>query len=88
LLNDIYSSSDPLFPHPEQFMNWGDRTMLAPSSIPSGSDDVVEVPVLLPGWQFRLLETAASDSGRTTGQMMRTLISEFCSRQQLVGARD
>jgi hypothetical protein len=49
---------------------------------PPENGEIVEIPILIPEWQLRLLESAASDSGRTTGQMLRSLISEFCSRRQ------
>jgi len=47
-------------------------------------DEVVELAVLLPGWQAQALETAAHDQGITTAQMVRTLIRDFFS-QQLAG---
>ncbi len=39
--------------------------------------DVVEVPLLLPGWQVAALATAAQDRGLTTGEMMRYLLRDF-----------
>jgi hypothetical protein len=41
-------------------------------------DEVVEIPVLMPGWQAAALEQAARDHGMTTGQMVRRLIRDFC----------
>ena len=41
--------------------------------------DVVEVPLLLPGWQVSVLETAAHDRGLTAGQMVRSLLRDFIS---------
>jgi hypothetical protein len=42
--------------------------------------DVVEVPVLLPGWQALALEDAAHDRGLTAGEMLRHLLSDFFTR--------
>ena len=39
--------------------------------------DVVEVPLLLPGWQVAALATAAQDRGLTAGEMMRHLLRDF-----------
>jgi hypothetical protein len=39
--------------------------------------DVVEVPLLLPGWQVSALETAAHDCGLTAAEMVRRLLREF-----------
>ena len=39
--------------------------------------DVVEVPLLLPGWQVAALATAAQDRGVTAGEMMRRLLHDF-----------
>ena len=39
--------------------------------------DVVEVPLLLPGWQVAALATAAHDRGLTAGEMMRGLLNDF-----------
>ncbi len=39
--------------------------------------DVVEISLLLPGWQVAALETAAHDRGLTAGQMVRRLIRDF-----------
>jgi hypothetical protein len=42
--------------------------------------DVVEVPLLLPGWQVAALETAAHDRGLTAGEMVRHLLHDFIRR--------
>jgi hypothetical protein len=42
--------------------------------------DVVEVPLLLPGWQVSALETAAHDYGLTAGEMVRHLLRDFIAR--------
>jgi hypothetical protein len=39
--------------------------------------DVVEVPLLLPGWQVSGLETAAHQRGLTAASMVRNLIRDF-----------
>ena len=39
--------------------------------------DVVEVPLLLPGWQVAALATAAQDRGQTAGEMLRGLLHDF-----------
>lgn len=38
-------------------------------------DDVVELALLLPGWQLDALEESASCHGMTTAQMVRSLIA-------------
>jgi hypothetical protein len=40
-------------------------------------EDVVELPLLLPGWQVQALEAAAHGRGLTTGQMLRTVLRDF-----------
>lgn len=55
-------------------------------AISSGQDPVashnsiVEVPLLLPGWQAARLEQAAAEQGLTTGQLARRLIRDFLRR--------
>jgi len=39
--------------------------------------EVVEVPLLLPGWQVAALATAAQDRGVTAGEMLRGLLHDF-----------
>jgi hypothetical protein len=39
--------------------------------------EVVEVPLLLAGWQVSALEKEAHDRGLTAGEMVRQLLSEF-----------
>jgi hypothetical protein len=39
--------------------------------------DVVEVPLLLPGWQMEALASAAQDRGQTTGEMLRRVLQDF-----------
>jgi hypothetical protein len=42
--------------------------------------DVVEIPLLLSGWQVSALETAAHDRGLTAGEMVRTLLRDFLAK--------
>jgi hypothetical protein len=46
-------------------------------SFPPAADGIVEVSLLLPGWQAAALEATAHVRGITAGQMVRTLIGEF-----------
>jgi hypothetical protein len=39
--------------------------------------EVVEVPLLLPGWQVSALERAAHRRGLTAGEMVRHLLRDF-----------
>jgi hypothetical protein len=39
--------------------------------------DVIEVPLLLPGWQMSALEWAAHKRGLTAGEMVRHLLRDF-----------
>jgi hypothetical protein len=39
--------------------------------------DVVELSLLLPGWQLGALEKASRRQGLTTGQLVRRLVQEF-----------
>jgi len=53
---------------------------------PSRSDvtlldgDMVELSLLVPGWQAEALATAADRRGMTAAQVLRGLIHEFCNR--------
>jgi hypothetical protein len=42
--------------------------------------DVIEIPLLLAGWQISALETAAHDRGLTAAEMVRHVIRDFLSR--------
>jgi hypothetical protein len=44
--------------------------------------DVMEITLLLPGWQVEALEAAARDRGLTAGQMVRRLIREYFVRRE------
>lgn len=39
--------------------------------------DVVELPLLLPGWQVMKLETVAHQHGMTAAAMVRNLLRDF-----------
>jgi hypothetical protein len=43
------------------------------------AEDMVELSLLLPGWQAEALATEADQRGLTAGQMLRSLIREFCT---------
>ncbi len=44
---------------------------------PLTAEEVVEIPLLLPGWQASILETVAHQRGLTTGAMVRHLLRDF-----------
>jgi hypothetical protein len=44
---------------------------------PVAEADVVEVPLLLPGWQVTALERAAHQRGLTAAAMVRSLLRDF-----------
>jgi hypothetical protein len=63
--------------------------MMQRLSVVGGSDgfvdddhvnDVVEIPLLLQGWQMTALETAAHKRGQTAGAMVRDLLRDFLAR--------
>jgi hypothetical protein len=43
-------------------------------------DDVVEVPLLLPGWQVQALAEAAQARGQTAGEMLRQMLRSFLTQ--------
>ena len=47
--------------------------------------DVMEVSLLLTGWQVAALENAARDRGLTAGQMVRHLIHDYFTRLEGAG---
>jgi hypothetical protein len=47
--------------------------------------DVVEIPVLLPGWQALALEDVAHHSGLTAGEMLRLLLADFLANRLCPG---
>ena len=40
-------------------------------------DDVVEISLLLPGWQFAALQKAARRNDQTTGETVRRLVRDY-----------
>jgi hypothetical protein len=46
-------------------------------------DEVVEVSLLLPGWQASALESAAFDRGLTAAEMVRSLLRDFLAERGL-----
>ncbi len=40
-------------------------------------DEVLEIPLLMTGWQVTALATAAHRRGQTAGEMVRDLLREF-----------
>jgi hypothetical protein len=53
-----------------------------PYALGLGPDEVIEVPLLLPGWQMSALEQAAHRRGMTAGEMVRSLLSDFFAQPQ------
>jgi hypothetical protein len=49
----------------------------APRAVARGADDIVELPLLLPGWEAAALEEAARVRGQTTAQVIRQLIRGY-----------
>jgi hypothetical protein len=47
--------------------------------------EVVEIPLLLAGWQADALERAAHARGLTAGEMVRSLLREFFTAQPCPG---
>ena len=55
---------------------------------PSGrGEEVVEVPLLLPGWQISALEKEAHDRGLTAGEMVRVVLRDFISLRKEAGSK-
>jgi hypothetical protein len=50
-------------------------------SVPFLSDDVVELPLLLPEWQVEALEEAARRRNMTVGQLVRRLFADLFPRR-------
>ncbi len=49
---------------------------------PRSGEECVEVPLLVPGWQWQALEQAASARGLTIGQMLRQLIGAHLAQRK------
>lgn len=45
-------------------------------------EEVIELPVLLPQWQVRALESAAHREGLTTGQMIRKALARLIEQAE------
>ncbi len=58
----LFAAEDPAFRGPEE---------------QAAEGHVVEVPLLLPGWQVEALEAAAQREGRTFAEVARRLIHDF-----------
>jgi hypothetical protein len=71
-------STQPSTPGQVDFMARFD--LLSPSALSgpgTSAMEVVEIPVLLPGWQASALEDAAHERGQTAGEMLRHLLADF-----------
>jgi hypothetical protein len=60
--------------------NRSSSAVLAPS--PEREEEVVEVSLLLPGWQVQALAEAAQARGLTTGEMVRQLLRRFLAQPE------
>jgi hypothetical protein len=54
-----------------------ERMEAAVADYPSDDLEVVEIPLLLPGWQIEALEKAAHARGVTAAEMLRTVLAQF-----------
>ncbi len=52
-----------------------------PRAVPGSAEDVVEFPLLLPGWEVAALEEVARERGQTTAQVIRQLIRGYLAPQ-------
>jgi hypothetical protein len=43
--------------------------------------DVIEIPLLLPGWQMSAIEQAAFHRGMTAAEMVRHLLNDFLAAE-------
>jgi hypothetical protein len=68
--------------------NYRDRTLrVEESGEPLLEEEVVELPILLPGWQASFLETLAHQRGLTAGAMVRHLLNDFLTTLPAPSAR-
>jgi hypothetical protein len=72
----------------------GTTTHHEPSFVPAleqqssePGEEVVEVPLLLPGWQISALEQEAHDRGLTAGEMVRVVLRDFITLRKEVAAK-
>jgi len=63
----------------------GGPVLTEPTSDMISDGDVVEIPVLLPGWQALALEDVAHHSGLTAGEMLRLLLADFLANRLCAG---
>ncbi len=65
-------------------LGWTDAADL---THPAGlySDEVIELPLLLPEWQVAALEEAAQKRGMTVGQLLRRLFADLFPRPAMTG---
>jgi hypothetical protein len=65
-------------------LGWTDTAEMTP---PVGlySDEVIELPLLLPEWQVAALEEAAQKRGMTVGQLLRRLFADLFPRPVVTG---
>ena len=54
-----------------------DSTLGVEENCTPSLEDVVEMSLLLPGWQMSKLETVAHEQGVTTAAMVRHLLRDF-----------
>ena len=54
---------------------------------PLMEEEVVEIPILLPGWQASFLETLAHQRGLTAGAMVRHLLHDFLTTMPVASGR-
>lgn len=54
---------------------------------PLMEEEVVELPILLPGWQASFLETLAHQRGLTAGEMVRHLLHDFLTTMPAPSSR-
>jgi hypothetical protein len=67
---------------PDPFTSW-----LAQDTAAEQAEEVVEVPLLLPGWQISALEKEAHHRGLTAGEMVRHLLHDFITQHTRTNGR-
>jgi hypothetical protein len=58
-------------------MNHHFQTALLEADLELLEPEVIEIPLLLAGWQVSALETAAHERGLTAAEMVRQVLSDF-----------
>lgn len=51
--------------------------MILPAVVRAEDGDVVEMPLLVPGWQVAALEALAYERGQTAAALLRNLLTDF-----------